>query len=149
MSRDMYALHFNSPTSTQHLLRLSTTQVIQTPPTHAHMHIQQSYTSLNPLFGISVSTISNPLRLGYRLLNVSTSQLSPVASLPPTCGRGFSLAVGAALVGDVAEPPVCRAFGLGGKRGAGPDGARTLITGGAEDEAMGGGMLGRMDAGFA
>jgi hypothetical protein len=57
--------------------------------------------------------------------------------------------MGPAFVGDDAELPVCSAFGLGGRRGAGPEGARRLIAGGAEAEGIGGGMLGRMDEGFA
>jgi hypothetical protein len=100
-------------------------------------------TSLTLRRGISVSTISNPLRLGYRLLKVSTSHSSPAGSV------GFSLKAGLAFVGEVAEPPVCRAFGFGGNRGAGPEGARTLMAGGAEDEGIGGGMLGRIEEGFA
>ena len=94
-----------------------------------------SYTSLTPRRGISASTISNPLKLGYRLLNASTSHSSPSPA-----GRVF--------VG-LPEPPVCRFFGLGGARGGGPDGARRLIAGGAEAEGTGGGRLGLTDEGFA
>jgi hypothetical protein len=54
-----------------------------------------------------------------------------------------------AFVGDAALPPVCRFFGFGGNRGAGPDGARILMAGGADDEGIGGGMFGLTDAGFA
>jgi hypothetical protein len=100
-------------------------------PPSTHQHI---YTSLTPLLGISASTISNPLRLGYRLLNTSTSQ--PLSA--------FSLAELTGFVGDadaeVMEPPVCRFLGFGGKRGAGPDGARRFITGGAEVEEEGRGL---------
>jgi hypothetical protein len=121
---------------------------------HTSTHMQSlllllHHTSLTtpPLFGISVSTISNPLRLGYLFANLSTSHSS---SPGPS---GFSLRLGAAFVGEVALPPVCSFFGLGGRRGAGPDdeddGARMLTAGGADAEGIGGGMVGRMDAGFA
>jgi hypothetical protein len=111
------------------------------------------YTSLTRRLGISVSTISNPLRLGYRLLNVSMSHSSPVPSTPVVCGSGLSLAelgfVGEFELGPT-EPLVCKFFGFGGKRGAGPDGARTLIAGGAEEDGMGGGgMFGRTEEGLA
>ena len=99
-------------------------------------------------FGISVSTISSPLRLGYRLLNASTSHSSPPGS-PVIAGSGFSLGLTlrkeAGFVGDpggFAEPPVRSAVGLGA-RGGGPDGARKLIAGGAEADGAGEGMLGR------
>jgi hypothetical protein len=124
----------------QHLLHI---HLSKTP--HIHIPPISHYTSLTPLFGISVSTISKPLKLGYLFAKVSTSHSSPPAP------SGFSLPLGAAFVGDVALPPVCKFFGFGGRRGAGPEddeGARILMAGGADAEGMGGGMLGRTDAGL-
>src|SRR5690242_12976461 len=105
-------------------------------------------------FGISVSIISSPVRLGYLLLNVSTSHSLPPRASSATIGSGLSFTLAprneAGLVGDpwtdggFADPPVCKAFGLGA-RGGGPEGARTLIAGGADEDGAGGGILGRPD----
>ena len=110
-------------------------------------------TSLTLGFGISVSTISSPLRLGYLLLNASTSHSSPPPSTV-TAGSGFSLRLAprneAGFVGEpcadggFAEPPVRSAFGLGA-RGGGPDGARKLTAGGADEDGAGGGRFGRTE----